>query len=418
MTSGDGGGGDGGAGREGACRGGDGGGGDAGGRRGGDGGGGGAVHAARGTFRPDDVALLLTDITGTIAPKPAEERERLIQGGVHYSEMLPLESEPSPRYVAEYRRALGCFAEETALAVAAVAEKIYAAKGKGAVLVSLARAGTPAGVLAKRYLRRMHGFDAPHYAVSIVRGRGIDAAAMRHILARHPAADVQFIDGWTGKGAILDELHRAARAYFGEQDKRRLLAVVADPANVTDMCGTREDIPIASSFLNSAACGLMSRTIVRPGIGPDEFHGVAFFEEFRGQDRTYEFIEHIEGYFARPDALRPPAGGQPNCAPGPKDGPPLCAPSPADAAQGADEVRGIAERFGIADTNFVKPGIGETTRVLLRRVPDMVLIAENAERKYISHLIQLAQEKRVPVVRYPLRRYRACGIIKTLAPDI
>jgi ribosomal protein L7Ae-like RNA K-turn-binding protein len=47
----------------------------------------------------------------------------------------------------------------------------------------------------------------------------------------------------------------------------------------------------------------------------------------------------------------------------------------------------------------------------------MLLIAEDAERKYITHLIQLASEKDVPVVYYPLKRYRACGIIKTLPAD-
>jgi hypothetical protein len=340
----------------------------------------------RGTFRPDDVTLLLSDITGRIEPKPAEERERLIQGGVHYSEMLPLEHRPSERYIAEYYRALDGFACETADAAAAVSEKIYAEKGGGAVLVSLARAGTPAGVLIKRYLRRKYGVDAPHYTISIVRGRGIDKAAMRHILMRHPAESVQFVDGWTGKGAILGELRAALPGFAGSGAK--LLAVLADPANVTDMCGTRRDIPIASSFLNATVCGLMSRTVIHPGVAEGEFHGAAFYDELRGEDRTYEFIERIE---SRIDF---------------------------GAARGIDEVKRIAEAFGVADINFIKPGIGEATRVLLRRIPDMLLVAEDADPRHVAHLLQLAGEKNVPVARYPLKRYRACGIIKALAPDL
>lgn len=341
-----------------------------------------------GTFLREDVTVLLNDITGTIEPKPAEEREKLIQSGVHYSEMLPLEYKPSERYLAEYYRALDGFAAETAQAVAAVSEKIYLTKGAGAVLVSLARAGTPAGILIKRYLRRAYGINVPHYTISIVRGRGIDKAAMRIILKEHPAYGIQFIDGWTGKGAILGELAEAAREFTGEQDKRSLLAVLADPANITDMCGTHEDIPIASSFLNSTVCGLMSRTVMRPGIGEYELHGVAYYNELLSEDRTYEFIERIEKRFGSPEA------------------------------SGIDEVVEIALKFQIGDINFIKPGIGEATRVLLRRVPDMVLIAENAPPRHVAHIIQLAEEKRVPVVRYPLRRYAACGIIKALTPDL
>ena len=343
---------------------------------------------SRGTFRPEDVCLLLTDITGKLTPKPTEERERLIQGGVHYSEMLPLEYTPSQRYIAEYYRALEDFGIDTAKAVMEVSEKIYHKKREGIVLISLARAGTPIGVLIKRYLRRKYGIDAPHYTVSIVRGRGIDEAAMSYILKKHPAGYIQFIDGWTGKGAILDELYTAVIPFIGGQDKRLLLGVLADPANITDICGTHDDIPIASSFLNCTVCGLMSRTVIYPGISANEFHGVAFYDEFRAEDRTYEFIERIE-----------------NCIEG-------------FDIQGFEEVRKIAEQFGISDINFIKPGIGETTRVLLRRIPDLVLIAENAEPRYVAHLVQLAVEKHVPVQHYPLLRYKACGIIKALTPDL
>ena len=341
-----------------------------------------------GTFRPEDVTLLLTDITGLLEPKPVAEREKLIQSGVHYSEMLPLEYKPSERYIAEYYRALDEFAQETAESVAATTERIFAEKRESVVLVSLARAGTPVGILIKRYLRRKYGISAPHYTISVVRGRGIDRAAMRYILKRHSPDDIQFIDGWTGKGAILNELFIASPEFLRERDKRKLLAVLSDPANVTDMCGTHKDIPIASSFLNATVCGLISRTVIRPGIGNDEFHGVAFYNELRAEDRTYEFIERIESCIVFSDIT------------------------------GLDEARQIAEHFEIADINFIKPGIGEATRVLLRRLPDMVLIAEDAEPRYVAHLIQLAEEKQVPVIRYPLRRYRACGIIKDLTPDL
>ena len=52
------------------------------------------------TYKPEDVTLLLKDITGLVTPQPASVRERLIQSGTHYCEMLPLEYKPSPAYLA------------------------------------------------------------------------------------------------------------------------------------------------------------------------------------------------------------------------------------------------------------------------------------------------------------------------------
>ena len=44
-----------------------------------------------GTYHPEDVTILLKDITGMVEPLGTKEREARIQSGVHYSEMLPLE---------------------------------------------------------------------------------------------------------------------------------------------------------------------------------------------------------------------------------------------------------------------------------------------------------------------------------------
>ena len=155
-----------------------------------------------GTYRAEDVTILLKDITGLVEPMGTAEREARIQQGVHYSEMLPIEYEPSPAYLAAFWDALDRYAPLTAQAAASAAAQIRERKGPGAVLVSLARAGTSAGVLIKHCLARYYGAEVPHYTISIIRGRGIDRTAMDHILARHPAESIQFVDGWTGKGAI------------------------------------------------------------------------------------------------------------------------------------------------------------------------------------------------------------------------
>jgi hypothetical protein len=137
----------------------------------------------------------------------------------------------------------------------------------------------------------------------------------------------------------------------------------------------------------------MSRTVIRPGISQNELHGVVYYSELVGENRTYEFIERVEANFNS------------NCVAN-IDNP---------AYNGIDEVHQIAAHFDIHDINFVKPGIGEATRVLLRRLPDIILVAETADERYVSHLIQLSMEKSVPVIHYPLKCYTACGIIKSIA---
>ena len=60
----------------------------------------------RSSYREEDVILLLKDITGMVEPQSTKERERLIQAGRHYCEMLPIEYVPSEKYMEAYREAL------------------------------------------------------------------------------------------------------------------------------------------------------------------------------------------------------------------------------------------------------------------------------------------------------------------------
>ena len=128
----------------------------------------------RSSFNRDDVSLLLKDITGMVEPMGTVEREKEIQRGRHYCEMLPIEYKPSDKYVEIYEHALKVFAQSTADAVVRVSEMIYRKKSGKVVLVSLVRAGTPIGILIKRYLETKYKTKIPHYSISIIRGKGID----------------------------------------------------------------------------------------------------------------------------------------------------------------------------------------------------------------------------------------------------
>ncbi|MGN0484209.1 MAG: cysteine protease StiP family protein [Lachnospiraceae bacterium] len=347
----------------------------------------------RSSYKKEDVEILLKDITGLVKPQPTEEREKLIQSGRHYSEMLPIEYKPTPVYMEAYEHALREYAGVTAQAVGVLADKIIAKKGKEVVLVSLARAGIPIGILVKRYIRKKYHIEVPHYAISIIRDRGIDHNAMRYMLDRHAPKQLQFLDGWIGKGAILKELRQDLKDY---PDVSAQLAVVADPAGVTELCGTHEDILIPSSCLNSTVSGLISRTFLREDIiGPQDFHGAVYYGELADEDLSEQFLTEIEQQFV------------------------LESEEPAQTAfsdTGLDEVHRIMQDYGVENVNFVKPGIGETTRVLLRRVPWKVLIRpQDMENPMLSHLIRLAKEKNVPIETYPLQHYRTCGMIKKMA---
>lgn len=346
----------------------------------------------RSSYNEEDVKLLLKDITGLVEPKPTEEREKLIQSGRHYSEMLPIEYVPTEKYMQVYREALEKYSKVTAQAVGCLSDKIIDIKGKDVVLVSLARAGIPIGILVKRYIKMKYKIDVPHYSISIIRGRGIDDNAIKYLLDRYLPSQILFVDGWIGKGAILNELKKDVATYDGVSSD---IAVIADPANVTELCGTHEDILIPSSCLNSTVSGLVSRTFLRDDIiGPNDFHGAVYYGELKNSDLSYEFIHAIEERFSmnNTSSLSQVSG------------------------LGIDEVRKIADEFNVNDINLIKPGIGETTRVLLRRVPWKILIDHKyKDNQELSHIVRLAEEKNVPIEYYSLKHYKCCGIIKKLA---
>lgn len=346
----------------------------------------------RTSYKKEDVELLLKDITGQVEPQPTEERERLIQAGKHYCEMLPIEYVPSEKYMKVYEEALKSYAEPVANAIGRLADKVMEQKGKNVVLVSLARAGIPIGILLKRYIKFKYQVNVEHYSISIIRGRGIDDNAMKYLLERYEPKQLLFVDGWIGKGAILNELKKDLQAYEGVSAD---IAVVADPANVTELCGTHEDILIPSSCLNSTVSGLVSRTFLRDDIiGEKDFHGAVYYGELAESDLSYDFIEAIEKKFVKESVVE----------------------EKVVEGQGVDEVKAIADEYGIDDINLVKPGIGETTRVLLRRVPWKVLIdSAYKDSQELAHIIRLAEEKEVPVEYHDLKHYRTCGIIKKLA---
>lgn len=347
-----------------------------------------------GSYDPADVTLLLQPVT--LAPTTVAEKERLIQSGTrHYSEILGPEAAPTPQYLALYHAALDQNRQAMAQAVMSLAKGIAARQSGDITLVSLARAGLPVGVLLKRALGRL-GRDAAHYGVSIIRDRGLDRVAIAHILARHDPESVIFVDGWTGKGAIANELAKAAPA-CGIAAPR--LVTLGDIGGFAWMAPSARDWLIPSGILGGVVSGLISRTVLNDDIiASGGFHGCTTLPHLAAFDVSRSFVDQIAWAFD-PDA-------------------PACAPlSGADRetrrSRVTQTITGLARKHGITNLNRIKPSLAEATRAILRRRPHLVYLADE-DSADLQPLLHLIRENDIPYHIAPdlIRGYQAVTIIE------
>jgi len=360
--------------------------------------------AMNGSYEKKDVTFLLKDLSGIDLEGSSDVREVQIQSGRHYSESLPIEVKPGREYMNLFWSLLESYKKEVALLTGIVAEQIYSTKGKDAILVSLARAGTPVGVLIKRYIADRYSINLPHYSISIIRGKGVDVNALRYILGNHPGKQIQFIDGWTGKGAISRELQtsceelRLNHGIFLDDN----IAVLADPGSCSTLYGTREDFLLPSACLNSTVSGLVSRTVLNEEfITPGDFHGAKYYKEFEDIDVSKDFVEIVNQEFPAIYKLAEERASM------------YVKEMEKADFQGMETVTKISSEYGVDNLNLIKPGVGETTRVLLRRVPWKILI-KDFNNPFIEHILLLAKEKKVELVHYPDMDYACCGLIKQI----
>lgn len=358
-----------------------------------------------GSYPHGDVTFLLKELNGLIQETGTEDREELIQSGHHYSEMLPVEYQPTHEYMELFHQTLQASAKKVAFAAAVVAELIKATKGENIVIASLARAGTPIGILVKRYLMMSYQLDIPHYSISIIRGKGIDENALLYMLAKHPGAKIQFVDGWTGKGAITRVLNNAIGA-FNQKMGTQLeddLAVLADPGHCVSLFGTREDFLIPSACLNSMVSGLISRTVHREDlIGTNDFHGAKFYRKWLPEDVSTIFVDTVSSHFAE-IASSAKEHGRMHLLQDKKQW---------VTWRGQLDIQRIQKKYDISDSNLIKPGVGETTRVLLRRVPWRILV-DSKDNPNLAHILLLAKDRGVPVEECSELSYSCCGIIRS-----
>lgn len=353
-----------------------------------------------GSYRQEDVTFLLKRLPQQPFIDIAS-KERLIQSGArHYSEMLSPEALPSARYLQVFQQAFEANRQQMARDCLALAALIAQRRTGPITLVSLVRAGTPVGVIVKHLLQRVIGRQAVHYSVSIIRDRGIDQVALQHILDQgHAPESIVFIDGWTGKGVISRVLEQAVND-FNQRHRVAIdngLYVLSDLAGTAACAASSSDYLIPSSILNATVSGLVSRSVLNASIGAADFHGCVYYDAFAAHDQSRAFAD---GLIA--DGVREAKHSG------------IAQVTPVDRAQVAAISTGFLDaamaQYGINDVNLVKPGIGEATRVLLRRVPRL-LILRNPDAPDVAHLKLLATEKSVPLIIDANLPYQAVSLI-------
>lgn len=361
-----------------------------------------------GSYPMDDVQFLLT----LLPPQPdipVAEKERLIQSGQrHYSQMLSQERAPNSAYQEIFYQACNRNGARMAADCLTLAAQIAQQKTGPLTLVSLMRGGTPLGVILKRLLEKWLGRAVRHFSISILRDRGIDTQALQYIVQQGiNEQSLVFIDGWTGKGTIARELAASVQA-FNREHKSQLptgLYSLVDLAGVSLGAASAEDYLLPCSILNATVSGLLSRSVVTDQLGPEDFHGCVYYEHLAAADVSRWFVDLICQQAMALCAQRPEPAAWAALAPN----------TAAVAASSRLFMQQLQAQFAIADINLIKPGIGEATRVLLRRAPRLLLLRD-VNALEVAHLRLLAQEQQVPIQADTQMPYHAVSLIKS-SPD-
>jgi hypothetical protein len=354
-----------------------------------------------GSYSAADVEFLLTPIE--VEDTPVAVKESLIQSGRrHYSEMLTHESLPSEAYLQLFHDALALNGRRMARHLLRLAKRIDQLRKERITLVSLVRAGTPVGVLLKHLLQRYFEREAAHYSISILRDRGIDQNALRHILQHHKKESLVFVDGWTGKGVIARQLAESLDD-FAFSDGIRIpadLFVLTDLSGAAAFAASSEDYLIPSCVLNATVSGLISRSIWRQDMAHSTaFHGCLYYKEFEAHDLSSYFIDVMLGHAQ--DLYQEPGIWEPEIPVGRE----------ILRSISMEFLQNVAQQYQLSHYNYIKPGIGEATRVLLRREAGRLLLRD-ADSEATRHLLWLAESKSIPLEERKDLPYRAAALIK------
>lgn len=393
------------------------------------------------SYHINDVHFLLTDLTEIASKNKAngiddfamsiEQKEKAIQSNLkHYSEIVNLENPPTKEYldifykVLKNKNVMDLFTDDILTLAAKILSDIQLEYEKtqdnNVMLVSLVRAGTPIGILLKRILEQQdfvknNNINLKHYSISIIRDKGIDENAIKHIIQENQSENIYFIDGWTGKGVITKELTNAI-FHFNQKYQTNLkdtLYVLTDIVLLQNVkAGSYSDYLIPSSILNSTVSGLISRTILNHSIEPNDFHGSIYYENLNPYDVSNDFINNVMLFIKLKNEnmdLLPYIKRYHEMYDNKNNNDTLELKN-----KRQQFLQQLMENYHYPNMNYIKPGVNEATRVMLRRYPKKLFI-QNINDNNVEHLVQLANEKNIEIEVVTDMPYRAVALIKAVA---
>lgn len=358
------------------------------------------MNGFTGSYKNNEVQFLVQKLPLDSNNMTNIEREKLIQvEGYHYSDLPPIEHKPSKYHISVYKEALNDSAQRIAdevMQLAMTIKRHAANKEHGIVLVSLIRAGVPLGCCLKEALMQL-GMVAEHYAISIVKDRGLDEQAMQTLEQHHGKEELYFIDGWVGKSAVCNELTRSLQLRGG-YPKQPQFVVLADPSGYAWLSASREDWLIPFGILGAPISGLLSRTIWKD----DGYHGCIMYDALTNIDQSTAFLKTIYGFLCKPlsdDVL--PLG--------------ISRESLLARRCCLLTMKAISTKFDVRSVNLIKPGIAEATRAVMRRAPELIIVKDKTDAN-LKLLFNLAYKASVRIVEDPdvTGPYKAVTIIKDI----
>ena len=354
-----------------------------------------------------EVAFLMRRLQ--MAPTSLAERERLIQSGQsHYSEMIGPEDAPTRERVRLFRESLAANAQRMAEDLSKLAAALVASAVDGELtIVSIARAGTPIGVLLWHRVREIAPhLRLSHYSISVIRDRGVDYAALLWIMERHHPGSLRFVDGWTGKGTIAVELQRSIASWKAAPPALDAgLWVPLDVCGAARFAASTEDYLIPSTLLGGTISGLVSRSVL-PADQEGQMHGCVPLLHLRRYDLSRWFVSEMRTRMATLPLQTAEIVG-------------VEQPTEEERSARREVTRlfldGMLERHNMSDRNRVKLGIGETVRVLLRRMPQVVWLNSTANATDAALIRRLAALRNTPVQTEADLAFDAVAVIATVA---
>ena len=247
--------------------------------------------------------------------------------------------------------------------------------GKTPLLIGILRAGLFVSVGLSRRMAQLGQGLAPVAAIGLFHEAGFDQQALNLALKDYPGAFPVFVDGWTGRGVVANELRRAYAAWNNKPEglpETPVLATLVDPGHHGDLWGTDRDALVECAHFSAPEVLGFSRAFI---TDPDAvWSAYRYPEAYRNQGLIKAWLNVFESA-------------------------PVFEEHGAAAPQKLPELlEEIADLTGTEPSQW-KVNVNEVVRTFVNRQPKQVLlgITKGEAEEGLPSLLDLAQKNAVPV---------------------